>query len=339
MFDFTARLANAADRLAALAERLTHRSPRPVLALAAIVKNEGPYLLEWVAWHRLQGITTFFIADNGSDDGTTALLDAMARAGLVIHFRFVPAPGVAPQLPAYRRIIRRYGHRAQWFAFFDADEFLRPLPGCPDFSAWLAGLPESVGAVGVNWACYGSSGRDAPGQGLIHERFTRRGEDGFHRHLIIKSVVRARDYRRTSGTPHDFLLEPGRALVDTTGRPFGDRQRKLGSSPERVWGAARLDHFLVKSYSEYRFKKAARGSATLNKLIRDDDFFRKNDANGQTDPTTPAEIASLTAEMAILRARLQGIVPAARDLDLQLDRIPSAVRPEEPKPRPLRPRA
>lgn len=327
------------DGAAALVERLTRRGPRPVLALAAIVKNEGPYLLEWIAWHRLQGIRTFFIADNGSDDGSTALLSALARAGLVTAFPFVPPPGVAPQLPAYRGIFRRYGHRADWFAFFDADEYLRLTPGAPGFDRWLTALPATVGAVGVNWACYGSSGRDDPGQGLIHERFSRRGVDGFHRHLILKSVVRSRDFVSTSGNPHDFVIRPGQQIVDTRGQPFGDRPRRTGSSPEVVWGVARLDHFVVKSYSEYRFKKAARGSATLNPLVRDDDFFRKNDVNGQTDPASPAEIAALKNEMARIRALLTGISPEARDLDLQLDRIPRAARPDTLKARPLRPRA
>lgn len=329
-------LAGAGDRLAAAAERLVLR-PRPVLAIAAIVKNEGPYLLEWLAWYRLQGITSFFIADNGSDDGTTALLQAMQRAGLVTTFQFRTPEGVAPQLPAYRRIIRRYGHRALWFGFFDADEFLRPLPAGSDFAAWLNTLPDKVGAVGVNWACYGSSGRDAPGEGLIHERFTQRGEDKFHRHLIIKSVVRARDFVTTGGNPHDFVIRPGQQIVNTAGQSFGDLPRRPGSSPERVWGVARLDHFVVKSYSEYRSKKASRGSATLNKLARDDNFFAINDASGVTDPSPPAEIAALKAEMAHLRATLRGLPDAARDLDLQLGQIPTLTRPALP-PRPLRPR-
>ena len=40
----------------------------PRLAIGAIVKNEGPYLLEWIAFHRVVGVDRFFIADNASTD-------------------------------------------------------------------------------------------------------------------------------------------------------------------------------------------------------------------------------------------------------------------------------
>lgn len=49
------------------------------------VKNEGPFLLEWVAFNRVIGVTDFLIYSNDCDDGTAELLDALATAGLVVH--------------------------------------------------------------------------------------------------------------------------------------------------------------------------------------------------------------------------------------------------------------
>ncbi len=37
-------------------------------AIAAIVKNEGRYLREWIEFHRLVGCTKFYIYDNNSTD-------------------------------------------------------------------------------------------------------------------------------------------------------------------------------------------------------------------------------------------------------------------------------
>ena len=96
------------------------------LAIAAIFKNEAPYILEWIAFHRFVEIDHFFIADNNSDDGTTELLAALDRAGIVTHIPFPGKPDEAPQLPAYREIMRRHKNDADWFAFIDGDEFLLP---------------------------------------------------------------------------------------------------------------------------------------------------------------------------------------------------------------------
>ena len=40
------------------------------------VKNEGPFLLEWIAFNRLIGVTDFLFYSNDCSDGTDRLLDA-----------------------------------------------------------------------------------------------------------------------------------------------------------------------------------------------------------------------------------------------------------------------
>jgi len=89
----------------------------PRLAIGAIVNNEGPYLLEWIAYHRIVGIDRFFIADNASTDEGPGLLAALAAAGIVRHLPFPDRPGVRPQLPAYAEILHRCGGEADWIAF------------------------------------------------------------------------------------------------------------------------------------------------------------------------------------------------------------------------------
>ena len=78
------------------------------LAIAAIFKNEGPYVHEWIAHHRALGIERFFIADNTSTDETTATLAALAAAGIVDHLPFPTPPGRGPQQAAYEKILNRH---------------------------------------------------------------------------------------------------------------------------------------------------------------------------------------------------------------------------------------
>ena len=49
------------------------------------VKNEGPFLLEWIAFNRLIGVTDFLFYSNDCTDGTAELLDALAARGMLIH--------------------------------------------------------------------------------------------------------------------------------------------------------------------------------------------------------------------------------------------------------------
>jgi hypothetical protein len=68
------------------------------LAMAAIVKNEGRYLREWIEFHRLMGVEHFYIYDNGSTDNTPEILEPYVRTGLVTATAW---PGQVQQLLAY----------------------------------------------------------------------------------------------------------------------------------------------------------------------------------------------------------------------------------------------
>ena len=65
------------------------------------VKNEGPFLLEWIAFHQCIGVTNFLFYSNDCDDGTDTLLDALAELGHVTHL-LNPAEGRNYQMEALK---------------------------------------------------------------------------------------------------------------------------------------------------------------------------------------------------------------------------------------------
>ncbi|MEE3625430.1 glycosyltransferase family 2 protein [Nitrospirillum sp. BR 11752] len=90
----------------------------PRVSICAIVKNEGDFLLEWVAYYRLMGVDRFVIYDNGSTDGTRLLLDRIAaRAGITV----VDWPSAA-------------GHATLLFP--EARDVVMSLPNPQDFDWW-----------------------------------------------------------------------------------------------------------------------------------------------------------------------------------------------------------
>ena len=44
------------------------------LSVVAIMKNEGPYLREWIEYHKLVGVEKFYLYNNGSTDDTVEIL-------------------------------------------------------------------------------------------------------------------------------------------------------------------------------------------------------------------------------------------------------------------------
>ncbi|MGA1180601.1 MAG: glycosyltransferase family 2 protein [Marivivens sp.] len=49
------------------------------------MKNEGPYILEWVAHHLAIGFGHFIVVTNDCEDGTDEILLALQQRGPVTH--------------------------------------------------------------------------------------------------------------------------------------------------------------------------------------------------------------------------------------------------------------
>ncbi|HSF91360.1 MAG TPA: glycosyltransferase family 2 protein, partial [Paracoccaceae bacterium] len=67
------------------------------------MKNEGPFIPEWVAYHRAIGFTDIIICSNDSTDGTTELLDALDAGGYIKHFKNEVPKGFSAQELAGKR--------------------------------------------------------------------------------------------------------------------------------------------------------------------------------------------------------------------------------------------
>lgn len=101
--------------------------------LVGIMKNEGPYVLEWVAHHLAVGFGNILIFSNDCDDQTDRILDRLDEMQLVKH---CPNPkGVFAQLGVWQVAALRYATLfnmyidAQWVLTVDVDEFLEITPG------------------------------------------------------------------------------------------------------------------------------------------------------------------------------------------------------------------
>jgi hypothetical protein len=258
------------------------------LAICAIFKNEGPYVLEWLAHHIAVGVDEFFIADNESSDGSSVLLRHLAELGIIRYVYFPTPQGEAPQLAAYRKLMELYGRGPAWVAFIDADEFLMPLnrKTIKEVVQEVSQLEPSVGALAISWANYGSAGEQGYRPELVMERFIQRAGKDFSVNHHYKSIVKSEAFKTTHGNPHLFELNPGYIYVHPDGRELRDRVKGVkGISDNVCWENIRLNHYIVKSYGEFLLKKG-RGRATVKGnagLERNIEFFHAHDTNDERE--------------------------------------------------------
>ena len=93
------------------------------LSIVAILKNEGPYLKEWLDYHLLAGVDHFYLYDNDSPDNQAEVAKPYVEAGLVTY---IPFPGKKMQFPAYTDAQKRFKFQCRYMAIIDGDEFIFP---------------------------------------------------------------------------------------------------------------------------------------------------------------------------------------------------------------------
>jgi hypothetical protein len=139
------------------------------------MKNEAPYILEWVAYHMAIGVTHFLVYTNDCSDTTNSILDRLAQLGFVTRLDNPWKPGgrQKPQLALLRDCSRQQVYKnADWIIPIDVDEFVSIHVGAGTLSD-LFKATNYPSMISMTWKFFGNSGirefRDQP----ITEQFVR----------------------------------------------------------------------------------------------------------------------------------------------------------------------
>lgn len=235
-----------------------------MIGVAAIVKNEGPYIDEWLAFHRLQGVSKFHIYDNGSTDDTLKNLQKHEDV-YIIPWHVYPG-----QMSAYQDALQTFTD-VKWIAFIDADEFL--------YSPTGKSLPEVLekydyaSAVAVHWLLFGSSGHKKKSAEKVSVRFTKRANE-VNPH--VKSIVQTGRYAKVGPTVHAFNVDGG--AVDELHRQLPYDYSVI---PKGTADILAINHYHTKSKEEYEQKLKRRRAD--NGRLRRADSFEAHDVNEVED--------------------------------------------------------
>lgn len=270
--------------------------------LCAIAKDEGPYLLEWIAYHQLIGFDRIVVFSNDCSDGSDQMLETLARQGAIEHWYWPSLEGVSPQLSAYAHAVRNCVTR--WICFIDIDEFL-VLKQCKTVREFLSDFDHTVSAVALNWRLFGSSGRQAAGDGLVIERFTRAAHYPYHGNRHCKTIARAEDVAEAH--IHRCFLRRGR-YVGPTGDDITIERMGFTSAIEHE--AAQINHYVVKSYEEFKDKQrrgnANRPPGTADKFTgRSGKYFDDHDRNEEEDTSLQCFVEPVAERIEWLRRMVE----------------------------------
>lgn len=258
------------------------------------VKNEGAFLLEWLAHHRTVGFTDFLVFSNDCSDGTDAMLTRLQAMGWLTH---CPNPGPWPKGPQWAALRAADSHTAllaaDWVMVLDVDEFVNIHAGDRSLRALWQFAPE-VDAFAMTWRLFGNAGQVPFRDTLVTRSFTRAAPRVLHwpwRALMVKTLFRRATFSRLG------VHRPKGAGGVWSDPTLGDR---LFSQPGRdPYGLMQLNHYALGAAQSY-IVKCDRGRANRDRAAFDMSYWCDRNFDSDSDDSITA--LDITAPLAALHA-------------------------------------
>lgn len=246
------------------------KSPR--VFIATCMKDEGPFILEWIAWHKSMGVTDITVFTNDCSDGTDLILDRLSDLG---HVQHLPNPAFAFDNTNFQPVALNYAHQlramreADFFISMDVDEFINVRCGDQTLDALFkeTGAFDVLSMSEVNHGC---NDREHYERGWMTELFaahqtTTPGK--FRSRRGVKSIVRMSErIEKLRNHRPDMRDDLGPILwLDGSGRVTGHFMADRGENGHdcrRTFDKVRLEHFPLRSLDSY-LAKMYRGDVVI----------------------------------------------------------------------------
>ncbi|MGH1367294.1 MAG: glycosyltransferase family 2 protein [Maritimibacter sp.] len=230
------------------------------------VRNEGAFLIEWLAHHRGIGFTDFVVFSNDCEDGTDAMLDRLEEMGELHHIRNdgpydeagiqFTALKIADKHPAVRK--------ADWLLALDIDEFVNIHVGDHTLEALLGALPDAD-AITLTWRLFGNGGLVRFRDGPVTAQFTKAAPEVMYwpwRAFMFKTLYRNNGSYKKLGVHRPRAPVNGRVQAtkwwDGQGRALDNRFQKQGifsAYGRENYGLVQLNHYPLGAMESYIVKR------------------------------------------------------------------------------------
>ncbi|QHI95145.1 glycosyltransferase family 92 protein [Aristophania vespae] len=263
---------------------LTRRAikPRRKICILTTQRNEGIYLLEWIAYHRALGIEHFFIYSNNNADKSDLILEELSKKGIITWIKNEVDEKTSPQFKAYGHAFTTLPDilNFEWCFVLDGDEFVTLDPELfPTITDYLNLIErKETDAVAINWRFIASS-LNVDGLSDLAQPLTDRNQrivssgaigEGWR---LVKSLCRPNktlhsrphhpvwyksasyNFRLSNGEQHEFLQPP-------PGFP-----RDPAFADHCFFDKIYISHFYFKSMAEWTWKHARNSGADPTKKM------------------------------------------------------------------------
>ena len=260
------------------------------------MKNEGPFILEWVAYHRLIGVTDILVFSNDCTDGSDLLLDRLDELGLVRHYA---NPSMIMQIERHHLAVIKYINtlsrlkRVDWVVSLDMDEFICVNAGDGRLED-LFNACDGADVISINQLNFGCAGHQEFTEELQMDRFAK--SQNYTGHMNPRNPRRGVKSFTRVGAPVDRITnhsprpiaDRGHELnwVNAAGQPLPDelKVREIKSLDEGLFSydLAQLNHYALRSMDSF-LTQVARGNANHADRSADLSYWRRYNINQQDE--------------------------------------------------------
>jgi hypothetical protein len=271
--------------------------------MVTAMKNEGPYVLEWVAHHLGLGVDGILVISNDCDDQTDRLLDRLSQIAPVYH-RINPKVMFRTQ-GNWQVMALRYARQhsfyqdADWILHSDADEFLQISAGDGSLQAFHTAAAARAGrfdVVSFTSMPFNSAGVtrfvDAPVISQftsMSKAYAARRAAGEPEVNAVKTMFRnavefavRRNHRPLmagfSAAGHVWINGSGAVMPPD----FADGKTK-GMDAITSTDLAQINHYAIKSAEAFLIKQDRGDVAGVNRLDTDRQYWEDYNAAGDSE--------------------------------------------------------
>ncbi|MBT9382481.1 glycosyltransferase family 2 protein [Pseudooceanicola sp. CBS1P-1] len=276
----------------------------------ACMKNEAPYILEWIAHHRAIGFDAFLIYSNDCTDGTAQILERLQQMGVIAHRNNDGWQGKSPQQWALDRALQEPLIRdAEWIAHFDVDEFVNIRCGNGTLDDLLARVPGATN-IAMTWRLFGHDGVTRLEDRPVLDQFTRCAPKYCpkpHTSWGFKTLYRNIGAYRKLSCHRPNKLDEGRAAqvawVNGSGQPMPEALRSgwRNSRASIGYDLLQLNHYALRSAESFLVKRQRGRALHVDRSIGYA-YWLRMDWNDHRDLTIRRNLPRMQAELSRLKA-------------------------------------
>ncbi|WP_288994959.1 glycosyltransferase family 2 protein [uncultured Gemmobacter sp.] len=257
-------------------------------AIVTTMKNEGPFILEWLAYHRAIGVDDFLIYTNDCTDGTDTMLELLTAKGIVQHRinPYVQGGELKPQHAALQAAEKEpVMQDCGWGICMDVDEFIDIKIGDGTLKALYHAMGEA-NMISLTWRLFGNAEVHRYEDRFLIEQFDRCAPELIrkpHQAWGFKTLFRNIDIYKKLGVHRPKGLKPDLwsevRWLNGSGRPMPhEAYRNAWRSTTDTYGYdwVQLNHYAVRSAESFLVK---RDRGRVNHVDRDQGlnyWFRMN---------------------------------------------------------------